>query len=779
MTTAIASKVAPAKAPTEGRDTGAARATASTAQASLGNANMQLVCEALRAGGDLIESATRFEMERRFGRDFTGVRVHTDPAANDSAIGLGARAFAVGSDIVFSEDAFAPQTVRGEALLAHELTHVAQQGFAPMLARTAQEATPQSTESAEAQAQVAEHATGNPSATVSVSPAAPAVACALFGPDLTERQKADQALKSQDPGDVKAIKDVGVTTEDEKIQLLHTLAYQTWAGVRDEWKIEEIWRSFADDAPRVMEANQALWQKCVDKGADLDELPAVKKRRVDFMTDVQELAQRYLDANREYIIQEMSDLGIGNVVPAPTEEQDKRVNEIQDIAVKIKQAQDLQWKLRGVKVGDEYEIPQDGFPFWRYQNFDPEKPPDRNLDEDEHDKDRDWRKVKEVYDPLENFILSVANQYPAIYAALSLSDTYVGGENKVADIGAAQNPAAAREVIYGVLRETLNNINHSETAIMDNDPDYRDLIPLHTQLLTGVVASPSKTDWKSPFNAWVVADDLKGHEAHEFWVRLGLKSLAAAAVVVAEIATVGTATFFIAAGVGLATTGGMAIDSYEKYKKLEEASKTNVKAETAIVDKATVAAAGQKAIDDALAFIMAVIAVGVKVASSIASKGGAGKGGGEGEGGEGGGGVVARKETGMDMVQRLRAAGKKAQVNIGGEANPKYESPDDINLTLYKRLKAEVPNTIQDDAANIASHFEPNSIDSVVGNKLDPGIGWNRAAPGMFKVLKPGGTVNIWIHASETDAIGLEKALLDAGFKDVSRQSIIVTATKP
>ena len=61
-------------------------------------------------------------MERRLGFDFAHVRVHAGAAAARSADGLGARAFTVGSHIVLGAGA------GGDALLAHELAHVVQQG---------------------------------------------------------------------------------------------------------------------------------------------------------------------------------------------------------------------------------------------------------------------------------------------------------------------------------------------------------------------------------------------------------------------------------------------------------------------------------------------------------------------------------------------------------------------------------------------------------------------------------------------------------------------------
>lgn len=55
------------------------------------------------------------------------VRLHTGPDAARAAEAVNARAFTVGSDVVFGAREFAPQTDAGRRLLGHELAHVAQQ----------------------------------------------------------------------------------------------------------------------------------------------------------------------------------------------------------------------------------------------------------------------------------------------------------------------------------------------------------------------------------------------------------------------------------------------------------------------------------------------------------------------------------------------------------------------------------------------------------------------------------------------------------------------------
>ncbi|HVZ52508.1 MAG TPA: DUF4157 domain-containing protein [Pseudolabrys sp.] len=87
--------------------------------------------DVLRSGGAPLDTPARDFMESRFGRDFAGVRVHTDAQAAQSARAVDARAYTVGGDIVFGAGQYAPQTDAGRRLLAHELTHVVQQQGAP------------------------------------------------------------------------------------------------------------------------------------------------------------------------------------------------------------------------------------------------------------------------------------------------------------------------------------------------------------------------------------------------------------------------------------------------------------------------------------------------------------------------------------------------------------------------------------------------------------------------------------------------------------------------
>ncbi len=83
-----------------------------------------------RGQGAALAAETRAFMEPRFGADFSQVSLHTDAQADQLNRQLSARAFTTGRDIFFRQGAYTPGSAAGKQLLAHELTHVVQQGGA-------------------------------------------------------------------------------------------------------------------------------------------------------------------------------------------------------------------------------------------------------------------------------------------------------------------------------------------------------------------------------------------------------------------------------------------------------------------------------------------------------------------------------------------------------------------------------------------------------------------------------------------------------------------------
>jgi hypothetical protein len=78
--------------------------------------------------GKSLDPGTRSFMESRFNFDFSKVKIHDNDLAAASASTMSALAYTSGNNIVFNKGQYSPATISGKKLLAHELTHVVQQG---------------------------------------------------------------------------------------------------------------------------------------------------------------------------------------------------------------------------------------------------------------------------------------------------------------------------------------------------------------------------------------------------------------------------------------------------------------------------------------------------------------------------------------------------------------------------------------------------------------------------------------------------------------------------
>jgi hypothetical protein len=109
---------------------GAANGVAPARRAQTAAPGRESYEDPLPSSGQPLDPATRAFFEPRFGHDFSQVRIYSDTEAAESAKSLGARAYTAGSKIAFGGGLYQPGTGEGQRLLAHELTHVVQQGHA-------------------------------------------------------------------------------------------------------------------------------------------------------------------------------------------------------------------------------------------------------------------------------------------------------------------------------------------------------------------------------------------------------------------------------------------------------------------------------------------------------------------------------------------------------------------------------------------------------------------------------------------------------------------------
>ncbi len=83
-----------------------------------------------KGSGQPLPDVSREFFETRFGRDFSNVQVHEDSQSDSLNKSLSSRAFTTGTDVFFKQGDYNPDSSSGKELLAHELTHVVQQGGA-------------------------------------------------------------------------------------------------------------------------------------------------------------------------------------------------------------------------------------------------------------------------------------------------------------------------------------------------------------------------------------------------------------------------------------------------------------------------------------------------------------------------------------------------------------------------------------------------------------------------------------------------------------------------
>ncbi len=476
-----------------------------------------------------------------------------------------------------------------------------------------------------------------------------------------------RARQTRDIDDIQDVDDFGPASTNERLAFLGVLLAQYWVGPLDEAAIERIWAAFGPRVLDIASQHRELWDQSIERGAELDKLPAVKKTGAQFRADVSLLAHDILRRNEAHVLAEMEALNVtendaidpaGSVIPE--EDQEEHLAHLQWCAYELLAARHALDELRRVPVG--YGSITNEFGVHRVPAyFDPAQPPP-----DGHDADvsaeihgagemHAWAEVKAHHDRLQAAITTLAGESPALYAPAAQDDTA-----RLADMAAA--PAdEARQTMAASLRELLANIRATMPKL-GGDLDDRDLAPLHERLFQGAPGA-SGTRWSNPLHQSIAREVVEGHEDAQFWLSLGLGTAAAAAFVVAELATFGGATFFIAGGAGLAAGGVMAARGWEQWDDLSTAANASTSEQGQIVSQTQADAALTSAvIDSAFAFLDLVPALQA-VRAATAARHGIETAAGQGmealaRGGETSGALVARDGAGESIEQTARQGGE-------------------------------------------------------------------------------------------------------------------------
>jgi len=188
-------------APTPGLRQDGALQTKTAVAATTGQTTAPpIVHEVLGSAGQPLDAAARAFMEARFGENFSQVRVHADEKAGRSATSIAARAYSVGNDLVFAKGQYAPRTREGQALLAHELTHVTQQQAMPgqAIQRSPDDAGMPDTQTVQPPAPAPMPVPASPPASVAIDPDANEASARATSPDLPEIDRAKQKPEEND-----------------------------------------------------------------------------------------------------------------------------------------------------------------------------------------------------------------------------------------------------------------------------------------------------------------------------------------------------------------------------------------------------------------------------------------------------------------------------------------------------------------------------------------------------------------------------------------------------
>jgi hypothetical protein len=86
--------------------------------------------QSAKGSGQALDADLQQSMGQAMGADFSGVKVHTDAQSDQLNESIQSKAFTTGADVFFRAGEYDPGSKGGQELIAHELTHVVQQGGA-------------------------------------------------------------------------------------------------------------------------------------------------------------------------------------------------------------------------------------------------------------------------------------------------------------------------------------------------------------------------------------------------------------------------------------------------------------------------------------------------------------------------------------------------------------------------------------------------------------------------------------------------------------------------
>ena len=386
------------------------------------------------------------------------------------------------------------------------------------------------------------------------------------GPGPTTEAEWQKLIDDKDLAGIKSASKYGSATPTQRIAMINLILTQGWVGPIDEYTLEAIWDTWGTTGiAQAYADNAGLWDQCVDRGAELYDMPSLAPLRTQFEADVKAVAKAFMRMNLAAVKGEGERLGLGSLdaTGTPAAPNEKAVKEVQELAREIQRADDVMTGLMQLSVGYDYvgsDLPGGTHKTEKVEaSYDPAGPPmvrpgaaDRGFAK--------WEQVDEQYKAVQKARAALASKNPALFA--------VSGERGEAGNIAKMDPEEAATRLRDVLSTTSKKI--AETRPQDRLGRPRLARP-RPDPLAALRRPPaaSGTDWGKSLHKELGKDVIGDYQTTQFWIALGLGTLAAAAFIFSEIATGGMATFLWAAA-GVAASGTQAAISIEKYEDLAD-----------------------------------------------------------------------------------------------------------------------------------------------------------------------------------------------------------------
>ena len=475
---------------------------------------------------------------------------------------------------------------------------------------------------------------------------------APFG--LTRKTQAE-LIRDGIAGDTNAIGEVtdfSSVSEPDRLAMVDHLTDQVLVGPTDSAALERIWGSFTDFIA-VATANLPRWRRsCARHTGLVERVPAALRVRNAFAEDIREVARGNLRTNREFVLAEMRRFGVSEdaqAAPAtPTAEQAGELARLQVVAEGLAKLQYAQEAARETPVGLQLDRQTETARYWRRARYRPgEAPPPAEIPRSEsyqddyvYDEAREnyvavryhgeddteaWiahsQQIRELtsikshaqvdaaYHEVESAAAAILTAFPQLFAVS------VDGSRGTTDFARADTPADATAALGGAFRRLLGNIRQSEANLTDGSLDPLDLTPIHERLMASTAASqPSGVVWSQAFPHSEAENLVRGHNLDRALRQLLLQTVAQFAFIFAPLAGPAAIPLMLA---GTTALGANLVLDASRYEALAAAARTHAQPGTQLVAPQAVDEARMAVEADALAFALAVLALGGAARAAI------------------------------------------------------------------------------------------------------------------------------------------------------------------